>query len=546
MSPLEPVVQRLKAEVPIAEVVGRVVALKAAGRGKLRGLCPFHAEKTPSFYVDVAKGLFYCFGCKAGGDVFAFLQRSEGLDFKQAVRLLAEERGVEVEPPSPAERLLAAAQREFTAHRGVAADLLSRRGFAPETLEAFGVGYARRPLLAALKDAGFAAVEAAEELRRLQLLRRREGGGDFDLLHTRVTIPVYSPSGDLLGWQGRATRPSPAKYLTLVKSRQQLTTSLFGLPQARAALQATGEAVLLEGPLDVMALHQMGEKNALGLLGSSLHDAQLELLSRLGVSRVYLAFDGDEAGIRATLAALGLELARRFLVQVVRLPQGVDPADTLPTRAWGDYKARAVPEVAYRVRWALEGLDPRSAQGQRAAIERLQPQIGQSLDPVAEALRRELAAACGLGLRELERHLALKPRRQAEAPAPPAPDEGELVAGLLAYVAAGGVGEEAEPLDRLDYVFRASGGGPALLQAGLEALVQAEYDYRAAQRLLAENYPRLARAMDAALLRPRRPEAALAILRRQREEAERRVLQAQVRQGSLDALDALARLKGRA
>ncbi|RDI95514.1 DNA primase [Meiothermus sp. QL-1] len=423
-------IELIRARISIRELVGRYVALRPSGKGVWKGLCPFHQEKTPSFYVDEAKGLCYCFGCKAGGDIFAFLQRVEGLEFREALERLAQEAGVELPRfggrPSPrkeALRVLELAQAYFKSHLGgEALAYLEGRGLLPASIERFGLGYAppaREGLLRYLHDHGIPPDQGVAA----GVLLEREGRY-FDRFRHRVTFPLQDPLGRIVAFSARALAPDDnPKYLnspeTALFKKSHL---LYGYPQARATLRERERAVVVEGLFDVIALHQMGFSEAVGVLGSSLSGEQAHLLRRAGVAELYLAFDADEAGRRATLQSLDLEVARSFVVYAVKLEGGKDPADLLGLEQgralFEKALAEAVSEVDYRFEQAAAGLDLRRPEHKQKVLEALRPRLlsPEPFDRVAERLKAKVISALGLTPRALEDYLAQARRGRATPP----------------------------------------------------------------------------------------------------------------------------------
>ena len=426
-------VELIKSRLSLREVVSRYVALKPAGRGRWKGLCPFHQEKTPSFYVDEEKGLFYCFGCKAGGDLFAFVQRAEGLDFPEALERLAEEAGVELPRRKAPERrrelleVLALAQTYFMEHLHAHPEALAylrKRGLTEESVARFGLGYAPPKgdgLVAFLARHGV----APEEGVRAGVLAERQGRF-VDRLRHRITFPIKDAFGRVVAFTGRALGEDGPKYLNTPETplfRKQEV--LFAYPEARPALRE-GRAIVVEGLFDAIALHQLGFPETVAVLGSGLSEGQALLLKKAGVLEVYLAFDADEAGQKATLQSLNLELAPRFLFYAVRLP-AKDPGELLlhPEGRALFQKAleEALPEVAFRFEEASRGLDLSRPEHKRKVLEALTPRMltPEPFDPVAERLKALVVERLGLSPKSLEDYLASLRTRGRPAPPPPPP-----------------------------------------------------------------------------------------------------------------------------
>jgi len=426
------VLELIRSRLSLKQVVERYVALKPAGHGRWKGLCPFHSEDTPSFQVDETKGLFYCFGCKAGGDLFTFIQRIEGLEFSEAVERLAQECGVEVPrgPAGPRRReLLGVLELAHTYFRrqltGPPRDYLKARGVDEAMVERFGLGYAPSSSEGLLRFLQHQGVRPEEALAAGVLVEHQ--GRFRDRFYHRIIFPLQDPLGRVVGFTGRALGEQGPKYLnspeTPVFRKSQL---LFGYAQARKALQARERAIVVEGLFDVIALHQLGFEESVAVLGSSLSLEQAQLLLRLGVRQLYLAFDADEAGRRATLQSLDLEIARRFLVFAVLLEEGRDPGDLLGEPDGRTHFQRALdqalPEVEYRFQALAQDLDLRRPEGKQKLLERLLPRLlsPEPFDPVVERLKELIVSRLQLDPRALEEFLASR-RRSLKAPAPSLP-----------------------------------------------------------------------------------------------------------------------------
>jgi len=428
-------IELIRSRISIRELVSRYVALKPSGKGTWKGLCPFHQEKTPSFQVSEAKGLCYCFGCRSGGDIFAFLQKIEGIEFREALERLAQEAGVELpqykgrtSERKEALRILELTQAYFRAHlSGAALEYLQARGLTPASIEQFGLGYAPRSwdgLIRYLQDHGVSPQEGAAA----GVLMEREGRY-LDRFRHRVTFPILDPLGRIVAFTARALeKDDNPKYLnspeTALFKKSQL---LYGYPQARAAIRERRRAVVVEGLFDVIALHQMGFPETVAVLGSSLSGEQAHLLKRADAGELYLAFDADEAGRKATLQSLSLDIVRSFVVYAVLLEGGQDPGDLLLAP---DGQARfeaalqsALPEVEYRFEMASAGLDLKRPEHKRRVLEALRPRLisSEPFDPVVEKLKAKVIGALELTPRALEDYLA-RARSASKRPGSPAPD----------------------------------------------------------------------------------------------------------------------------
>lgn len=355
-------VDRVKQAADIVEVISAHTDLRRQG-ARYVGLCPFHDERTPSFSVEPTEKLYHCFGCGVGGDVIKFVEEKDGLNFAEAVELLADRYGVELEREQEDPRAEARRQRRrrlqelldraasFYANTlweskeaGKARDYLAERGLGEEVLRAFAVGYAPSAwdkLLVAGQRAGF----SVEELRGVGLVQKGRSGGDYDRFRERIMFPIRDRRGRVLGFGGRAMRSDQgAKYVNTAETdffhKSQI---LYGVDRAKAAIAKAGRAVVVEGYTDVLALHQAGVEEAVAVMGTAITDEQVAALSGM-VDEVVLALDADSAGQEAMLRAQRVAAGRRMRLRVAAMPAGEDPAEMM-----------AAAEGVERFRGLLEG-----------------------------------------------------------------------------------------------------------------------------------------------------------------------------------------------
>ncbi len=366
-------VERVRAASEIAEVIGQSVSLKRVGRNWM-GLCPFHQERTPSFSVNAERQFYHCFSCKAGGDVFKFVQETEKVGFLEAVELLSRRAGIPIPERRAGERgrrapLLEALEAAATAYeqwlgdpsQGAAARAyLERRGITRETIRDFRLGVGPPgwdPLVRRLGER-----VPAEVLVEAGLAVRREGGGPgrgghYDRFRQRLMVPLVAPGGAVLGFGARAlAEGDEPKYLNSAESPVYHKGSfLFAMEQARRNVQPGGEVIVVEGYFDAIAMHQAGLEHAVATSGTALTTDQARLLKRMA-SRVALTYDGDRAGQEAMMRSLRTLLAEGLDVVVVDLPPGEDP-DTLVRRgglaAWSEARRSAADPVAFIQRHTL-------------------------------------------------------------------------------------------------------------------------------------------------------------------------------------------------
>jgi DNA primase len=402
--------ERVRDAVDMVDLVGTRTELRRAGANRYEGLCPFHEERTPSFGIDPTKKVFYCFGCGAGGDAFRFVQLAEGLDFKGALEVLAERYGVRLEPvdedPAEAERrrarerLLELLERTAafyvrylweSAEAAPARSYLAGRGLDEAVLREFRVGYAPSPydtLLRAVRRGGFSNREVFDAGLAV---RSRGEGMLYDRFRRRIMFPLCDLRGRVLGFGARALGDDQKpKYLNSADGAlYHKGRHLFGADIARAAAAKAGSVIVAEGYTDVIAMHQAGLRNTVGLMGTAMTDEQVGELARLA-PRVQLALDADGAGQEAMLRAARVAAGRRLELRVVPLPAGTDPADLVAAegaRAMQRLVDASVPFVRFRVERELARTPLATARDKDAVMEALRP-IFSDLGP--SALRDEL------------------------------------------------------------------------------------------------------------------------------------------------------------
>ena len=334
-------VEAVRQAADLVRVAEERTALRKAGT-QYTGRCPFHEERTPSFSVDPSKGLYYCFGCGKGGDVFTFVRETQGLDFVGAVEWLGERFHVPLEYDDSSPRQDAARQRRRRLFElldqaasfyerllwdspagSFARDYLAGRGLGEEICREFRLGLAPAGGLLTRKarEKGF----SADELRAACL-----SGARGDYFQRRLLFPLADARGRVVGFQARKLHdddPLPGKYVNTRESELFSKGAIvYGLHESRGDIAKDDRACVVEGNTDVLALRQAGFKPVVACMGTALTEAQLRELGRL-TKRLWLAFDGDAAGSAATLRGMELAVAQGFEVNVVALPPGKDPAD---------------------------------------------------------------------------------------------------------------------------------------------------------------------------------------------------------------------------
>lgn len=432
--------ERVREAVDLVALVGEKVALRRAGRS-WKGLCPFHAERTPSFTVNPDRQVWHCFGCGKGGDLFAWVTETEKVAFPEALRMLAERAGIELPKTARGpgdvarDRLYQAnalANDYFRASLdseagAEAREYMTGRGFDKASLDAFQIGWAPAGWDGLVTTLGKLVPVAVLEEAGLAL--RRADGSRYDRFRNRITFPVMESAQRTAGFGARAIAlADQPKYLNSPETAVYRKGSiLFGLPQARAAIRDTRQVLIAEGYLDVMRLHAAGFRNAVATSGTALTYDQARLLARLEAEAV-LVYDGDDAGVRAADRALEPLMRAGLAVRVLLLPPGEDP-DTF-IRKEGPSAFQALLADAADAAGFLAGASL-GAGGENPSVEarvrRYVEVIGRSEDPIRRRmLVRRGAEAFALEekvlLEALERKGGRAPKKAAATA--PAPDPG--------------------------------------------------------------------------------------------------------------------------
>ncbi|MEK7281977.1 MAG: DNA primase, partial [Chloroflexota bacterium] len=338
-------VQQIKDKLSIVEVIAPYVKLTKAGK-YYRGLSPFNKEKTPSFYVNPERGSYYCFSSGQGGDQFTFIEKMEGLDFKGAMKVLAEKAGIEVvytgsgqskESKDKLERLREAmSHAEVYFARGLsdstdAYAYAKGRGLTPETITAWNLGLAPdgwRSLLEVLSAEGFTVPELVAAGLVKEADEKR--GTFYDRFRNRLMFPIRDAAGRTVAFTGRAlAKDDQAKYLNSPETDLfKKSEVLFGMDRAKDAIRQRGFAILVEGQFDLVLLHQAGFTNTIALSGTALSTQHLALIKRYA-DNLMLCLDGDRAGLAASAKNARAALLSGMRVKAVQLPAGKDPADVV-------------------------------------------------------------------------------------------------------------------------------------------------------------------------------------------------------------------------
>jgi len=347
-------VLKIKERLSIEEVVSSYIKLEKAGTN-LKARCPFHNEKTPSFFVSADRGTYYCFGCGASGDIFTFVEEFEGLDFKGALQMLADRAGVQLEPlskeakenKSEKEKLYEAMQEACLYFENnleknqEALEYLKSRGLNEKSIKDFRIGFAEldwRLLYSHLKDKGFSDTE----IEHAGLAKKPDDANKamYDRFRGRIMFPIADSSGRIVAFSGRifVDDGKSAKYLnspeTPIFSKNVV---LYGIDKAKDSIRKNNFSILVEGQMDLILSHQAGYRNTIATSGTALSDSTVSkenVVSNLGLvrrlsSNIVLSFDADKAGANATIRAGKIALSLNMDVKVVEMPEGVDPADLI-------------------------------------------------------------------------------------------------------------------------------------------------------------------------------------------------------------------------
>jgi DNA primase len=399
------IIARVMEAAQVEEIVGDYVSLKKRGPHFV-GLCPFHNEKTPSFVVTPAKGIYKCFGCGKAGTAATFLQEHEGMNFGEAIEFLAQKYGIPMASQTPEDRqrfdaeetlyvVNSFAQRHYSDNlfgteegKAVGLAYLKERGFREDTIRKFQLGYA-------LESGDALTRTALTQGHRLELLKElgltiERDSRRFDFFRGRVIFPVHNLSGKVAAFGGRTmTKEGGPKYVNSPESAVYVKSrSLYGMFQARTAIRQLDRCVLVEGYTDVISLHQNGFENVVASSGTSLTEEQIRLIRRF-TQNVIILYDGDSAGVKASMRGVDLLLAGGLNVQVVILPEKEDPDSYVKLVGATEFNAylkdRAADFLLFKTRELLREALPGPA-GKAEVIKSTVESIARIPDPIRRAL----------------------------------------------------------------------------------------------------------------------------------------------------------------
>lgn len=452
-------IELIRSRVPIEELVQTYVPLKKSGRN-WKGLCPFHQEKTPSFYVSPEKGFAYCFGCRKGGDIYTFMQEMEQVDFKEALKILAERAGVELpktgatagsskEEKERWQTVMAEAHGFFKKtllEHTKSLSYLKKRGFDKKQCAELGLGFAPdsfHELTEFLKKRGF----TAKEILDTGLGAQKEIGDSnvYDRFRNRIMFPIHDIQGKLVAFGGRTLSEDKdsAKYVNSPETRfYHKGSTLYLLNEAKKSIRDRDSAVIVEGYFDALACHVYGFTNTVASCGTALTDEQVKLLGRF-TKNLYFAFDADSSGQEA--ASRSIEIAQRlgFSVRIILMPSGKDPDEAIreDKTSWEQAIEKAVDAMEYEFEKAFTGIDKNSLAGKKTGAGRLFPIIGRLPDQISqEFYLKKLSGLLSISyesmLSDFKRSVA-KPFTPAAQTSAPQPTDRcfsrlELLLGILA------------------------------------------------------------------------------------------------------------------
>jgi DNA primase len=333
-------VEKIKERLGIKEVVESYVKLEKAGKN-YKGRCPFHNEKSPSFFVSPDRESYYCFGCGAKGDIFSFIEQFEGADFKGALKILADKAGVKIqnfskEADTRTKRIkdiLEISTKYFEdvlAKNSEAQEYLKNRGLTEKTIKDWQIGFAPdgwHNLLNFLKEKKY----TEDEILSAGLIRKAEKGNYYDYFRNRIMFPISNSAGNVVAFTGRvfAADDETAKYInspeTILFKKSEI---LYGFHTAKTSIRRLDFSILVEGQMDTLMCHQAGYTNAVASSGTALTEKQLEIISRISPKMV-IAYDSDSAGFKAAEKAWQMALSLGIDVKIAPIPQGKDPADII-------------------------------------------------------------------------------------------------------------------------------------------------------------------------------------------------------------------------
>ncbi|MFH1449306.1 MAG: DNA primase [bacterium] len=380
----ETIINEIRDHFDLVDIVSQYVSLKKSGENH-KGLCPFHPEKTPSFTISTKKQIFHCFGCHVGGNIYSFIMKIEGYSFPQAVRFLAEKAGISL-PAYPSEErskkdiLLEINNLAIDFYREnlkkeeakKAYSYLKERGITNQTIDKFKLGYALPSWDKLYRYLSWKGI-SAENIEEAGLsIKKREGY--YDRFRDRLIFPTFNLQNRILGFGARVLNNNLPKYInspeTLIYNKSQI---LYGLNFAKEAIRLKEFLILVEGYFDVITSYQLGILNVTAILGTSLTEDHAQIIKRYA-NKVVIIYDPDNAGIKATIRSLDIFLEKEMVVQIVTLPERLDPAEFLLKKGVLSFNRlinNACDFLDYKIAVALREIDIKKAEGKGKLIKTL-------------------------------------------------------------------------------------------------------------------------------------------------------------------------------
>lgn len=429
-------VEDVKSKLDIADIVGEYLPLKPAGSGSFRGLCPFHQEKTPSFFVNRPRQSWHCFGCDQGGDVLSFVMQMEGMEFREALEHLATKAGVvlpafDTHAASERKRLHAVndmASKFFRAMLLQAPEAEQARAYAASrgidelTGDLFRIGYAPRSW-DALSNALKAKGVTDDELIRAGVSSRSDRGGVYDRFRDRLMFTIQDIHGNVVGFTGRLmdANAKEAKYVNSPEtSVYKKSAVLYGLDKAKGDIKSKDLAVICEGNMDVLSSHRVGISNVVCSSGTALTAEQLKLIQRF-TKNLAIAFDQDAAGKEATLRGLDLARSQDFSIKIISLPQDAakDPDEAVmkDPKLWEQAIHDAEDIMDWIFHSAFRSRQPTDADEKRKIAAEILPELKRIADPIVrDHWLRKLADALGSSREALMEAMARTASKPLQSP----------------------------------------------------------------------------------------------------------------------------------
>jgi DNA primase len=432
------VIDEVKQKIDIVDIIGQHITLTKSGR-TFRGLCPFHGEKHPSFYVYPEQQSWHCFGCNTGGDAFSFIMKKQGIDFGEALRELAQKAGVTI--PSKREPAAESEEKKKLYEVNQAAALyfqsmlnspagekarnyIEKRGFSEKTVADFQLGYSLNSwesLKKYLTEKGY----GEKDMLAAGLIKESEAGKSHDYFHDKLMFPIADARGRVIGFGARVLDDSLPKYINSPQTPLfDKSGNLYALHLAKEAIREKGLVVIVEGYMDVITAHQNGFNNVVASMGTSVTEKQVSALKRM-TKNITLALDADEAGEEAMLRGVDFENTLGTEVRVVTLSQGKDPDDVIKQdpEAWPKLLEKALPVVDFTFNMVASRLDLTTAKDKSLAVEKLLPIIAEIKDPIRQAhYLQKLARLVQVSERYVEAALGQLKVRPKRVPAEPKPE----------------------------------------------------------------------------------------------------------------------------